>query len=50
MMATILCNLSTYVDTHRIVRLLETDTTDPVSFEIEGHDVTLHADGGIHVQ
>jgi hypothetical protein len=43
-------DLSTYVDTHRIVRLLETDTTDPVSFEIEGHDVTLHADGGIHVQ
>lgn len=42
-------DLSTYVETHRIVRLLETDQTDPVSFEVEGHAVTLHADGGIHV-
>ena len=45
-----LADLSAYVDTHRIVRLLETDATDPVSFEVEGHDVTLHADGGIHVE
>jgi hypothetical protein len=45
-----LADLSTYVETHRIVRLLETDATDPVSFEVEGHDVTLHADGGIHVE
>jgi len=45
-----LADLSTYVDTHRIVRLLETDETDPVSFEVEGHVVTLHADGGIHVE
>jgi hypothetical protein len=43
-------DLSTYVETHRIVRLLETDQTDPVSFEVEGHAVTLHADGGIHVE
>jgi len=45
-----LADLSTYVETHRIVRLLETDATDPVSFEVEGHAVTLHADGGIHVE
>jgi hypothetical protein len=43
-------DLSAYVETHRIVRLLETDQTDPVSFEVEGHAVTLHADGGIHVE
>jgi hypothetical protein len=45
-----LADLSTYVDTHRIVRLLETDATDPVSFEVEGHRVTLHADGGVLVE
>lgn len=43
-------DLSTYVDTDRVITLLETDRSIPVSFRVEGHSVTLHPDGDVTVE
>lgn len=43
-------DIAAYVDTDRIVTLLETDRSIPVSFRVEGHSVTLHPDGDVTVE
>lgn len=48
--ATEIDDLAAYVDTDRVVNLLETDRSIPVSFRVEGHSVTLHPDGDVTVE
>lgn len=42
-------NVSDYVDPERVVDVLGADGTIPISFEVEGHNVTVHPSGTVRV-